>query len=74
MSVTLPYADACSAAAGLRAELRHRLAGADDEAPDWENLVVHGPMLSADARGHVWFEYSAVVHSRPMAAAAVPGG
>jgi hypothetical protein len=64
VSVTLPYRDARSAGAGLRAELRHRLA-AGGEVADWETLVLHGPRPSIDARGHVWFDYSAVVQCLP---------
>jgi hypothetical protein len=65
VSVTLPHRDAGSAARGLLAELRRRVS-AGGEVADWDTLVLHGPRPSSDARGHVWFEYTAVVGCRPV--------
>jgi hypothetical protein len=65
VSVSLPYRDARSAGRGLLAELRHRVA-AGGEVADWDTLVLHDPRPSSDARGHVWFEYTAVVECRPV--------
>ena len=64
-TVQLPYRDVRSASLGLRAELRHRVA-AGGEPADWDTLVLHDPRPSSDARGHVWFEYTAVVECRPV--------
>lgn len=61
-TVALPYRDARSAAAGLRAELRHQLAGGPE--PDWATFSVSAPVRSTDARGAVWFSYSASVRDR----------
>jgi hypothetical protein len=61
-SVVLPYPHASCATAGLRAELRHRVIGAaGGQAPDWSTLLVTGPRLDRDARGRLWFEYTAVL-------------
>jgi len=65
VSVSLPYRDAGSAARGLLAELRHRVT-AGGEVADWDTLVLHDPRPSSDARGHVWFEYTAAVECRPV--------
>jgi hypothetical protein len=69
-SVPLPYQHRQGAAVGLRAELRHLvelgyLLGrqAPGELPDWDTLVVTGPDESTDARGRVWFEYTATVRA-----------
>jgi hypothetical protein len=64
VSVTLPHRDPRGAEPGLRAELRRRLAAGGEEA-DWDTLILHGPRPSSDARGHVWFEYSAAVRCVP---------
>ncbi len=58
-SVVLPYPHTSCAAAGLRAELRHRVV--DREVLDWSTLLVTGPTLDRDARGRVWFEYAATL-------------
>jgi hypothetical protein len=70
-SAALPYQHRQGAAAGLCAELRHLvelgyLLGrqSPEESPDWDTLVVTGPTETTDARGRVWFEYSATVSSR----------
>jgi hypothetical protein len=63
VSVTLPYRDAGSARRSLLTELRHRVA-AGGEVADWDTLVVHDPRPSSDARGHVWYEHTAVVECR----------
>lgn len=61
-SVVLPYPHTSCAAAGLRAELRHRVVGhAGSQVPDWSTLLVTGPTLDRDARGRVWFEYTATL-------------
>ena len=65
VSVTLPHRDSRGAARGLLAALRHRV-DAGSEVADWETLVLHDPRPSSDARGHVWFEYTAVVECRPV--------
>jgi hypothetical protein len=65
VSVVLPYRDARGAERGLLAELRHRVR-AGGEVADWATLVVHDPRPSSDTRGHVWFEYTAVVECRPV--------
>ena len=41
-----------------------------EESPDWDTLVVTGPTETTDARGRVWFEYSATVSSRRPSAPA----
>jgi hypothetical protein len=70
-SAALPYQHRQGAAAGLCAELRHLvelgyLLGrqSPEESPDWDTLVVTGPTETIDARGRVWFEYSATVSTR----------
>ena len=61
-SVVLPYPHASCATAGLRAELRHRVVGrAGSGVPDWSTLLVTGPTLDRDARGRVWYEYTATL-------------
>jgi hypothetical protein len=64
-SAVLPYRHLAGATAGLRAELGHLIDGQRGELPDWKTLHVTGPVVSADARGRAWFEYSATVESRP---------
>jgi len=73
VSVTLPHRDAGSAARGLLAELRRRVS-AGGEVADWDTLAMHGPRPSSDARGHVWFEYTAVVQCRPVPHSGVLAG
>lgn len=65
-STALPYPHLDRATAGLRAQLRHRLAA--DELADWSTLEVQGPAQVPGARGRVWFEYRATVHTRNMGA------
>ncbi len=67
--IALPYADARSAAAGLRAELRHDLATrGGTERPDWDTLVLTGPVTTRGGSGRTWFEYTLAVACRPAAA------
>jgi hypothetical protein len=61
-SAVLPYEDPRSAVAGLRAELRHLVAsGVQPGRPDWRTFAVTGPERTTDARGRVWYSYSAVL-------------
>ena len=63
-SVVLPYPHIFSAVAGLRAELRHRIVDrAGGQLPDWNTLTVTGPTADRDARGRVWFEYTATLET-----------
>jgi hypothetical protein len=61
-TVALPYRDARSAAAGLRAELRHQLAGGPE--PDWATFTVSAPVRCTAASGALWFSYTATVGNR----------
>lgn len=61
-TTALPYPHLERATAGLRAELRHQLGAG--ELADWSTLEVTGPSKVPDARGRVWFEYSATVEVR----------
>ena len=63
-AIALPYRDARSATAGLRAELRQAVADADAGLPVWDTLVVSGPVPMPDRRGRTWFEYRATVFAR----------
>jgi hypothetical protein len=58
-STALPYPHQERAVAGLRAQLRYLLA--PGETADWAMLTVTGPNEVPDARGHVWFTYTAEV-------------
>jgi hypothetical protein len=61
-SAVLPYEDPRSAVAGLRAELRHLVAsGEQPGTPDWRTFAVSGPERSTDARGRVWYAYTATL-------------
>ena len=61
-SAALPYEDPRSAIAGLRAELRHRVSsGEQPGTPDWRTFSVAGPERSTDARGRVWYSYTATL-------------
>jgi hypothetical protein len=42
---------------------------ADDGAPDWDSLIVVGPMKRRDARGHTSLEWTVTVQCRPRPAA-----
>src|SRR4051812_43765746 len=53
----LPYPHTDRAAAGLRAQLRHRLGRG--ETPDWATFTVTGSVATSDARGRTWYEYRA---------------
>lgn len=64
-TTALPYPHPAHATAGLRAQLRHRLLNAGcSDLPDWETLVVAGPVESTDHRGRTRFEYVATVELR----------
>ena len=41
---------------------------ADDGAPDWDSLIVVGPMKRRDARGHTSLEWTVTVQCRPRPA------
>jgi hypothetical protein len=61
-SAALPCEDPRSAVAGLRAELRRRVAsGEQPGTPDWRTFSVTGPERTTDARGRVWYSYSATL-------------
>jgi hypothetical protein len=61
----LPYEHLDRATAGLRAELRRQLLRADvHQVPLWATFNVAGPVQTMDARGRIWFEYTATVESR----------
>jgi hypothetical protein len=40
----------------------------EDGAPDWDSLIVVGPMKRRDARGHTSLEWTVTVQCRPQAA------
>ena len=42
----------------------------EDGAPDWDSLIVVGPMKRRDARGHTSLEWTVTVQCRPQAAPA----
>jgi hypothetical protein len=42
----------------------------EDGTPDWDSLIVVGPMKRRDARGHTSLEWTVTVQCRPQAAAA----
>jgi hypothetical protein len=64
-ATALPYPHPAHATAGLRAQLRHRLLAAGcPDLPDWDTLVVAGPVESTTHRGRTWFEYVATVEPR----------
>ena len=64
-TTALPYPHAAHATAGLRAQLRHRLLHAGCSGlPDWDTLLVAGPVESTTDRGRTWFEYVATVELR----------
>ncbi len=68
VGIALPYPDARSAAAGLRAELRHEFAvRGGTEQPDWDTLVLTGPVESRGRSGSTWYEYTLGVACRPRA-------
>ena len=61
-SAVLPCEDPRSAIAGLRTELRRLVTSGEQPGdPDWRTLAVSGPHRSTDARGRVWFTYSATL-------------
>jgi hypothetical protein len=61
-TTALPYPHLDRATAGLRGELRQQLLAAGDvDRPDWSTLTVTGPQEFADARGQMWFGYSATL-------------
>jgi hypothetical protein len=65
-TTALPYENLARATAALRAELGYQLVDAgNDELPDWDTLVVTGPLELTDHRGRTWFKYVATVESRP---------
>jgi hypothetical protein len=64
-TTALPCEHLERATAGLRTELRSRLFRAvTPESPDWDSLVVRGPVRTVDGRGRVWFTYTATMTSR----------
>ena len=40
----------------------------EDGAPDWDSLIVVGPMKRRDARGHTSLEWTVTVQCRPRTA------
>jgi hypothetical protein len=74
-AAALPYRHLAAAARGLRAELRHQLLDRGPGLlPDWNTFRVTGPVDVRDARGGVWFEYTATVESREDVAPSDPWG
>ncbi len=64
-TTALPYPNTAHATAGLRVQLRHRLLNAGcSDLPDWDTLLVAGPVESTNDRGRTWFEYVAAVELR----------
>jgi hypothetical protein len=53
------------ATAGLRGALRLAIAEATSELPDWDTLVVEGPIEVPRAGGRAWYRYTARVSTRP---------
>jgi hypothetical protein len=57
-TITVPWDDLDAQACG------------EDGAPDWDSLIVVGPMKRRDARGHTTLEWTVTVQCRPQAAPA----
>jgi hypothetical protein len=45
---------------------------ADDGMPDWDSMIVVGPMKRRDSRGHTSLEWTVTVQCRPRPAPAQP--
>jgi hypothetical protein len=66
-AIALPYPDVRSALAGLRAEIGHEVARTGGGTPDWETMVLVGPVPLPDDGGQRWFDYILSVACRPDA-------
>jgi hypothetical protein len=64
-AIALPYPDDRSALAGLRAEIEHEVALSGAGRPDWDTMVLVGPVPLPDSGGRRWFDYVLSVACRP---------
>ncbi|MFW3172306.1 hypothetical protein [Geodermatophilus sp. CPCC 206100] len=67
-AIALPYPDVRSALAGLRAEIEHEVGRAGAGTPDWDTMVLVGPVPLPESGGRRWFDYILSVACRPAAA------
>ena len=66
-AIALPYPDDRSALAGLRAEIEHEVGRTGGGTPDWDTLVLVGPVPLPETGGLRWFDYVLSVACRPAA-------
>jgi hypothetical protein len=72
-AIALPYPDRRSALAGLRAEIEHEVRCSGGGTPDWDTLVLVGPVPVREGEGRYWFDYVLSVACRPGAPATGDG-
>jgi hypothetical protein len=67
------HPDRRSALAGLRAEIEHEIRCSGGGTPDWDTLVLVGPVPLREGEGRYWFDYVLSVACRPCAPATGDG-
>ena len=65
-AIALPYPDVRSALAGLRAEISHEVERTGGGIPDWDTMVLVGPVPLPESDGRPWFDYILSVACHPQ--------